>query len=457
MTKLVNRAKMTTATTGTGTITLGSAVDGYQTFAAAGVTDAAVVSYAIEDGTAWEIGTGTYTASGTTLSRTVTESSNAGSAINLSGNAVVFVTARAEDLATGGGAPTLATSSGATQSVDFSTSNKIHVATVAEDTTISFVNPAQVAKVDLILDVGGTTYNLDGAAYTGESSSTIAGFSIPTMAASPDGRYVYIANYGGGRVEQREMSVPGDLTTLETAYSASLSRANPASPHFSPDGTSLILVSPVSNSLVQYTLATPWDVSTAQLSVSSTHAAASSYTVFFSSDGGQLAVQSAAAATFSIYDLPTPYSISGKTNLTSLTMSGGPTQIRGSAQSPDGSQLFVMCQGTDALYSYTLPITNDLRSLNGVTPEFTLPLASVDNIPYGGQTFIDAGQSYLILGDQNDRIFKFSIGGAPVLTLPTSLETPQVPITALQKTALQIVTYDGGTTYQAINVQGGIV
>lgn len=97
---LVNRAKMTTATTGTGTITLGSAVDGYQTFAAAGVTDAAVVSYAIEDGTAWEIGTGTYTASGTTLSRTVTESSNAGTAINLSGNAVVFVTARAEDIVT---------------------------------------------------------------------------------------------------------------------------------------------------------------------------------------------------------------------------------------------------------------------------------------------------------------------------------------------------------------------
>lgn len=99
MVTLVNRAKMTTSTTGTGTITLGAAVSGYQSFAAAGIVNSDVVRYVIEDGTSWEIGTGTYTSTGTTLTRTVSESSNADTTLTLSGTAVVFISAVADDFA----------------------------------------------------------------------------------------------------------------------------------------------------------------------------------------------------------------------------------------------------------------------------------------------------------------------------------------------------------------------
>lgn len=89
-----DRVKETTATTGTGTLTLAGAVSGFDSFSA-GVGNANSTYYAIVGGTQWEVGIGTYTASGSTLSRTtVLSSSNADALVNFSAGAKdVFVTA----------------------------------------------------------------------------------------------------------------------------------------------------------------------------------------------------------------------------------------------------------------------------------------------------------------------------------------------------------------------------
>jgi hypothetical protein len=73
--------KETTATTGTGTYTLAGAVTGYQAFSVIG--DGNQCKYAISDGTNWEVGRGTYTLSGTTLSRdAIEESSNSNNVVS---------------------------------------------------------------------------------------------------------------------------------------------------------------------------------------------------------------------------------------------------------------------------------------------------------------------------------------------------------------------------------------
>ena len=101
-----DRVQETSTTTGTGTITLAGAVSGFQSFSVIG--NGNTTYYAIVLGSEWEVGLGTYTSSGTTLSRdTILESSNSGSAVNFSaGTKDVFVTYPAEKAIYLGNLPT---------------------------------------------------------------------------------------------------------------------------------------------------------------------------------------------------------------------------------------------------------------------------------------------------------------------------------------------------------------
>ncbi len=99
-----DRVKVSTTTTGTGTLTLGSAATGFQSFSVIG--NGNTTYYTITDVAtgAWEVGIGTYTASGTTLSRDVVlESSNSGNLVNFgAGDKDVFVAYPAERAVIGG-------------------------------------------------------------------------------------------------------------------------------------------------------------------------------------------------------------------------------------------------------------------------------------------------------------------------------------------------------------------
>lgn len=88
-----DRVEETSTTTGTGTFTLSGAVVGYQSFSVIGNGNTAYYTITLRGGSEWEVGIGTYTSSGTTLSRdTILASSNSGSAVNFSaGTKNVFV------------------------------------------------------------------------------------------------------------------------------------------------------------------------------------------------------------------------------------------------------------------------------------------------------------------------------------------------------------------------------
>lgn len=136
---LADRVKETTTSTGTGTVVLAGAEDGFQSFSAVGDgnTSYYVLAHATLD--EFEVGIGTYTLSGTTLSRdTILSSSNGGSAVNFSAgvkNAFVAVPYDAtvyEDASnnvTVGGKITVG--SGPTSALDVATKSYVDTATAA--------------------------------------------------------------------------------------------------------------------------------------------------------------------------------------------------------------------------------------------------------------------------------------------------------------------------------------
>lgn len=152
---LADRVRETTTTTGTGTITLAGAAVGFQSFAAIG--NGNTTYYTISGGSQWEVGIGTYTSSGTTLSRnTVLASSNSGSLVNFSaGTKDVFVTYPAEksinqdangvvaDMQMQGYRETVTTvtPSGGTATLDLALGNVFTVTLTSASTALAFSNP----------------------------------------------------------------------------------------------------------------------------------------------------------------------------------------------------------------------------------------------------------------------------------------------------------------------------
>jgi len=173
-----NFVKMTVSgTPGTGTITLGSAVSGFQSFASAYGANA-TVDVSIVDGTAWEVARDcTYTNSGTTLTRGTFEASSTGSALSLTSAAVVTVTATA-DFGRRMESAALNHVAGADSNTTMAVSNLYVVdgSTLTADRTYTLPATAAVGdRIGVMMSAGSSTYEVLLTAASGDTLNAVAG------------------------------------------------------------------------------------------------------------------------------------------------------------------------------------------------------------------------------------------------------------------------------------------
>jgi hypothetical protein len=187
---LDDRVQETTTTTGTGTVTLAGASLGYQSFAIIG--DGNTTYYCITDGTNWETGLGTYTASGTTLARTtVLESSNGGSLVNFSaGTKNVFVTYPASQATLLDATQTLTNKTLTTPNIDS-----------AQFATVSGTAPIYPCRAWVNFNGTGTVAIRASGNVSSITDNGVGSYTVNFTTAMPDSSYSaqLMGNGGGGR------------------------------------------------------------------------------------------------------------------------------------------------------------------------------------------------------------------------------------------------------------------
>jgi sugar lactone lactonase YvrE len=449
MVKLVNRAKMSTATTGTGTITLGAVGAGYQSFSAAGVIDGDVVRYVIEDGDNWEIGTGTYTESTTTLTRNVSESSNADAAITLTGSAVVFVSAVAADVVDSLGTV-------ASADLDLSTGNFFQV--TAANQTLTFSNSPAVREFKIKLTGSGTIigYDLPNTSY---DSIT---FSVATQETTPqdvffreDGIKMYVTGQVSDSVHEYDLSTAWDVSTatLLQSFSVAPEEITPNGLFFHPDGIKMYVTGQTGDDVNEYDLSTAWDVSTASFLQNFSFSAQETVTqgVFFREDGTKMYMTGSSSDSVHEYDLSTAWDVSTATLLQSFSVSGQATAPQGLFFSENGDVLIITNSSDNNVYRYNLSSPWDVSTATFAST-FS---ASAQSGSLQGPFFKPDGTKMYLVDNTTDSIYQYTSGQiiSSTVTYPaqvkwTNLLTPTTP-EPNQVDTLEFYTVDGGTTFYA--------
>ena len=182
---IADRVRETTTTEGTGTITLGGAVANFETFAA-NLSNSDTTYYAIVDNTNndFEVGVGTFTASGTTLARSVIASSNSNNLVDFGvGTKDVFITVPASKMVVEDGSNNVSIGGTVTATAFSGSGSGLTGVDVVNDTTPQLGGDLDAQNKD-IENVGIVEAKADAGIY-GSSSSPVE-FTV-TVASKTSG------------------------------------------------------------------------------------------------------------------------------------------------------------------------------------------------------------------------------------------------------------------------------
>ena len=349
----------------------------------------------------------------------------------------------------------------ATATFDTSTGNYF-THTPSADAEYGFSNAGAVQTFQLEVTGAVNGYKLSGAAYDSVSFSVSGQDTSPLdLTFNNDGTKMYIVGNANDRLYQYSLSTAYDLSTASydsISFSVSSQDTGPSDMIFNSDGTKMYVVGFINDNIYQYSLTTAYALNTASYdSVSLSLAAQDSFPagVAFNNNGTKMYIVGGGNDAVYQYSLSTAFDLSTASyDSVSLSISGQDTNPRGIVFNSTGTKMYMVGISSLSVHQYSLSTAFDLSTASYDSVNFSV--SSQDNLP-SGMAFNTDGTKMYVVGYGNDSVYQYSTGSAYTITWDADIQwaggtAPDSPA-ANEKDLYTITTDDGGTTY--VGVQSG--
>jgi len=258
-------------------------------------------------------------------------------------------------------------------------------------------------------------FELSLAEFTSNSFDASGQDSDPRgVAFNPDGTAMFIIGSGNNAVFQYSLGTGFDVSTASftgTSFDVSGEETAPTGIAFNADGTTMFIIGPGSNaSVFQYSLTTGFDVSTASFTGTSFDVSGeetASTGIAFNADGTTMFIIGDNASVFQ-YSLSTGFDVSTASFTgISFDVSTELTIGTGVTFNPDGTAMFVADSSSDSVFEYSLSTGFDVSTASFTGTSFDV--SGQDNDPRG-VTFNPDGTAMFIIGSGNNAVFDYLVG-----------------------------------------------
>jgi hypothetical protein len=353
------------------------------------------------------------------------------------------------------GVDTLGTVTGAT--LDLSTGNFFEVA--AANQTLAFSNPPAAHRFTIKVagGPGGSGFDLSVAQYDSVSYSLSSAANPGSLVFSTDGTKMFVVGTANNAVYQYTLPTPFDVagaTYDAVSFSPTAQEAAPKALRFSPSGTKMFIVGSATDSVYQYTLPTAFNLAGATYDAVSFSVAGQETgpnELAFSADGTKMFIVGDGSKAVYQYTLSTGFDLSTAAySGVSFSVSGQETGPVALAFSADGTKMFVAGYIADTVFSYTLSTGFDLSTAaySGVSFSVSGQEVSPQAIAFSGD-----GSKMIVAGYASDRAYQYTVGTPSVATIayPASVtfESGSPPATPAfgEVITVELYTVNSGVNY----------